>query len=247
MVRRCLQVLGSQGLLEAALQATLTCDAIALRFQLPPYGTPAPDGLEDPMIARGTLCTPTMLVTSVWVVSVLRTIAKRPDHRLLAALGVGAVSAQPVQGFSDDDAARYQMLERQQPLLSCIPLVRAQTGWVYAVYRRCCRMCVSLKAFSGITQAPVEVCVRNALKARCRWNGRARMVTTVCTCSDHARTRADISYPQPSNSHADLILALQPSERPARVAVGHERRDARAQAGPQEQVRPRRLGARDQV
>ena len=119
-----MQVLGSQGLLEAAIQATLTCDAISLRFQLPPYGTPAPDSTEEPHIARGTLCTPTTLVTSVWVVAVLRTIAKRPESRLLSVLGVGAVSTQPVQGFADDDAARFHMLESQQPLLNCIPLVR---------------------------------------------------------------------------------------------------------------------------
>jgi hypothetical protein len=119
-----MQVLSSQGLLEAAMQATLTCDAISLRFQLPPYGSPAPDAAEDPAVARGTACTSATLVTSVWVVNVLRTIAMRASSKLLAIVGIGAVSSQPVQGFSADDALRYQMLQSQQPLLGCIPLVR---------------------------------------------------------------------------------------------------------------------------
>lgn len=116
----------SQPLLEAAIQATLTCDAISMRFQLPPHGTQAPEPSEDPAVAQGVLCTPTTVVTSVWVVKVLREIAQRPDSRLLPVLGIAKVSKQPVLGFTAEDALRYQYLESQQPLLSAIPLVRAR-------------------------------------------------------------------------------------------------------------------------
>ena len=120
-----MQVLQNQGLLEAAVQATLTCDAISLRFQLPPYGTPTPEATESPDVAGGTPCTTAQLITSVWVVNVLRSIAKRSDSHLLPIIGVAAVSAQPVMGFTADDARRFQMLQRSQPLLGCIPLVRS--------------------------------------------------------------------------------------------------------------------------
>lgn len=124
---RCVQVMDNKGLLEAAVQATLTCDALSLRFQMPPYGTPSPEPRADPAVARGTPCTPIQVLTSVWVVSVLRTIAKDPANRLLPLLGIGAVSTQPVLGFTDDDAVRYQLLQSQQPLLGCIPLVRPRS------------------------------------------------------------------------------------------------------------------------
>jgi hypothetical protein len=114
----------SMGLLEAAVQATLTCDAISLRFQMPPYGSASPEPRADPSVAGGVPCTPVQVVTSVWVVNVLRTIAADVKNKLLALLGVGAVSSQPVVGFSEDDAQQFQMLQSQQPLLGCIPLVR---------------------------------------------------------------------------------------------------------------------------
>jgi hypothetical protein len=186
----------SVGLLEAALQATLTCDAISPRFQLAPYGSPAPDTMEDPAIARGLRCTPATLVTSVWVVNVMRTIAKRLDSRLLATIGIAAVSRQPVLGFSDDDAARYQMLQSQQPLLTCIPLVRA----ALLAHRWCCRV------------AGDHCCTRT-----CGRLCQAAMFCAFCTLVnlDSCMTRRRV--------HTDLVLALQPGERPAGVAVGHER------------------------
>jgi hypothetical protein len=116
-------VMESMGLLEAAVQATLTCDAISLRFQMPPYGSASPECRSDPTVAGGIPCTPVQVVTSVWVVHVMRSIAADPKNRLLSLLGIAAVSSQPVLGFTADASQQFQMLQSQQPLLGCIPLV----------------------------------------------------------------------------------------------------------------------------
>lgn len=119
-----MQVMNTPGLLAAALQATLTCDAISLRFQLPPHGSPPPQPLAMDSMAAGVPCTPALVTTSVWVVSLLRQLAQMRGSPLLSLVGVGAVSTQPVAGFAADDAQRYRLLQSQQPLLGTIPQVR---------------------------------------------------------------------------------------------------------------------------
>lgn len=120
----CLQVMKTPVLLHTALQTTLTCDALSLRFQLPPYGSTAPESKSSPGIARGVPTTPVLLVTSLWVVTLLRTVAASVTDRLAPLLGLGAVSSQAALGVSDDDAARFRVLESLQPTLFCIPQVR---------------------------------------------------------------------------------------------------------------------------
>lgn len=119
-----MQVMNTPGLLAAALQATLTCDAISLRFQLPPHGSPPPQPLAMDSMAAGVPCTPALVTTSVWVVSLLRQLAQKHGNPLLSLVGVGAVSTQPVAAFAADDAQRYKLLQSQQPLLGTIPQVR---------------------------------------------------------------------------------------------------------------------------
>lgn len=118
------QVLGNQGLLEAALQATLTCDAISLRFQLPPHGSAPPTPTSTPAVAHSTKCIPALVTTSVWVVNLLRSLAATAANRLLPLLGIGMVGSQPVLGFSPDSAKLFALLQSQQPILGHIPQVR---------------------------------------------------------------------------------------------------------------------------
>jgi hypothetical protein len=117
------QVLGNQGLLEAAIQATLTCDAISLRFQLPPHGSAPPQATASPAIAHSTKCIPALITTSVWVVSLLRSLACSAHNRLLPLLGIGMVGNQPVAGFSLESAKLFSLLQLQQPVLGHIPQV----------------------------------------------------------------------------------------------------------------------------
>lgn len=115
------QVMKTPGLLAAALRATLTCDAVSLRFQLPPHGSQAPEAQASPAVAGGTKTTPALLITSVWVVTLLRTLAADAASHYLAMLGIGQVGSRPVAGVAEDDVRRYQLMQSQQPLLLQIP------------------------------------------------------------------------------------------------------------------------------
>ena len=69
-------VLQQPALVEHALRQTLAADALSLQFKLPPPGVPTPPDQTSPVLARVTAVVDAVVVTSVWVVQVLRALCR---------------------------------------------------------------------------------------------------------------------------------------------------------------------------
>lgn len=65
-------VLQRPELVEHALRQTLAADALSLQFKLPPPGVPAPVVQSFQDVASGAVVVEALVVTSVWVVHLLR-------------------------------------------------------------------------------------------------------------------------------------------------------------------------------
>lgn len=94
-------------ILEHVVRQTLAADAQALQMKLPPPGTPLPPVRNLDTVGGNAPLIEGLLVTSVWVVSLLRSMCQDPENRTLVAAGVGAVSGTPVASFTSTDGNRF--------------------------------------------------------------------------------------------------------------------------------------------
>ena len=69
-------VLKVPSLVEYALRQTLVADAMSLQFKLPPAGVPWPAAHASPEVAWGAPVVHTLVVTSVWVIQLLRSLCQ---------------------------------------------------------------------------------------------------------------------------------------------------------------------------
>lgn len=71
-------------LVEYALRQTLVADALSLQFKLPPAGVPWPGAHANPDVAFGAPLVHTLVVTSVWVIQVLRCLCQVRTHTVVS-------------------------------------------------------------------------------------------------------------------------------------------------------------------
>lgn len=103
-------VLKEPKLVEHALRMTLVSDSQSLQFRLPPPGVGVAQPRSSAAIAGGTPVVDALVLSSVWVVQVLRSLCQDPKSFGLISMGVAALGASATAGLSAHDCQRLKML-----------------------------------------------------------------------------------------------------------------------------------------
>ena len=103
-------IVNEKDVLQHVVQQTIAADAQAMQMKLPPPGVPLPTVRNSNAIGHHAPLVEVLAVTSVWTVSLLRSMAKDASNRTLVASGIAAISGTPVSGFSPLDGNRFQVV-----------------------------------------------------------------------------------------------------------------------------------------
>jgi len=103
-------VLQDRSLVEHALRMTLVADSLSLQFRLPAPGLAQPTARSSAAIAGGVPVVDAVVLTSVWAVSVLRSLSLAPTYKPLISLGIAAVGGTASCGVSALDAQRLKII-----------------------------------------------------------------------------------------------------------------------------------------
>ena len=99
-------VLTNDDLVEHGLRQAMIADVHSLQFKIPPPGQEIPDHHSSEVIASGAPMIEVLVVTSSWIVYVMKRICENPLYRPLVIGGIGAVSTSVNISFSKEEAIR---------------------------------------------------------------------------------------------------------------------------------------------